>query len=275
MMMRRARRALLALLWTLGMFVQVLMLPLLNRWFRDERAELFMRGVCYGLWGRGMSRIVGFKVKIDPPSRRLRRTGTLIVCNHLTFIDSFYLPFFINAVPVSRGDIEHWPAVGLLAKLGGLIMVDRNDRKSLGKSVEWMKQYLETGMNVGLYPEGTSTDGRRVWPFMTGVFQAAVDTGCPVLPITVLVTDRQGRSLTGSARSQVMWFTDVEFVPHMFDLLANPGVLVNMRVGEPLRAPADVPPNLARKQLSARVHEIISKNLDEMNAEADAKLAAG
>lgn len=274
MLTRRVRRLVPALLWTLLIILPLLVLPLLNRFFYGKDRELYMRGVCYAVWGRGISLIMGFRVKIDPPTKRLRRRGTLIVSNHMTFIDSMVLPHLINAVPVSRGDIENWPLLGMLSKMAGLIWVDRQDRRALGMAIDWMKSHLESGMNVSLYPEGTSTDGRGLLPFMSGLFKAAVDTGCPVIPVTVLATDRRGRSLEGAARSQVMWFADVEFGPHIYDFVAHPGVTYHIKVGEPLRAPDGMPAGKARKELSNRVFETISNHLSELNAEADAKLAA-
>ena len=53
---------------------------------------------------------------------------------------------------------------------------------SLGKASEVMK----AGLHMTIFPEGTrSTDGRLL-PFKKGPFHLALDTGMPIVPVTVL-----------------------------------------------------------------------------------------
>ena len=50
------------------------------------------------------------------------------------------------------------------------------------------KWYLDRGMNVMLFPEGTRSSDGEIMPFKDGAFRLAIETGYPILPVAVAGT---------------------------------------------------------------------------------------
>jgi 1-acyl-sn-glycerol-3-phosphate acyltransferase len=94
-------------------------------------------------------------------------------------------------------------------------------------------------MNILLFPEGTTSDGRSLLPFKSAPFQASVDTGAPVVPFVI------------SYRTpDVAWYGDMGFRRHIWDLLSNDTLEADIRTLQPI-----FPENLDRKELASLVHE--------------------
>lgn len=49
-----------------------------------------------------------------------------------------------------------------------------------------IREVLDAGVPVVRFPEGTSSDGLEVLPFMPSLLQSAIDTGSPVTPAAIL-----------------------------------------------------------------------------------------
>ena len=48
-----------------------------------------------------------------------------------------------------------------------------------------MVQTIRAGTSIVIYPEATTSRTRELLPFRPGAFRVAVDTQCPVVPITL------------------------------------------------------------------------------------------
>jgi 1-acyl-sn-glycerol-3-phosphate acyltransferase len=113
------------------------------------------------------------------------RPGSLLVANHVSWLDVVALLAVTPVRPVAKHDVRAWPAVGALAALTGSIFVDRNRPKRLPGTVAEVAAVLRAGRSVAAFPEGTTFCGAERGRFRPAVFQAAVDAGAPVMPITV------------------------------------------------------------------------------------------
>lgn len=78
----------------------------------------------------------------------------------------------LPSVFVAKGDIEKWPVMGLISHIGRTIFVSRQ-RSTTGRERDQMIQRMVNGDNLVLFPEGTSSDGSRVLPFMSAFFAIA------------------------------------------------------------------------------------------------------
>ena len=82
------------------------------------------------------------------------------------------------------------PLFGLIYKRGS-VLVDRSDKKSRQDSFKKMKQVLETGMHMCIYPEGTrNKTNLPLKEFHDGAFKLARETGVPIIPAIILNTKK-------------------------------------------------------------------------------------
>jgi 1-acyl-sn-glycerol-3-phosphate acyltransferase len=115
----------------------------------------------------------------------LPRPGTLLVANHVSWLDVVALVAVTPIRLVAKREVRRWPGIGALAALTGAIFLDRGRPKTLPWTVDQVAAALRGGRSVAVFPEGTTFCGARRGRFRPAMFQAAVDAGAPVVPISI------------------------------------------------------------------------------------------
>ncbi len=156
---------------------------LVTRPFDRNRA---VAGRLLRLCGAFISRSFPFwRIRIEgrwPPGRG----AYVVVANHQSFLDIFLISNIPHEMKwVAKKDLFKIPWVGWAFFLVGDIPIDRGDPASAVKVMAKANRYLEHGMSVMMFPEGTRGRDGKLLPFKTGAFKLAIDAGVPVLPIAV------------------------------------------------------------------------------------------
>jgi 1-acyl-sn-glycerol-3-phosphate acyltransferase len=125
---------------------------------------------------------------------------------------------------VSKSEVKDWPLFGWFARRAGTIFIDRRRRSDAAKSGCAMQDALRQGLLVVLFPEGTSSDGSRVLPFRSALFEPAID---PRAVISVAHLSYRDRS--GNTAAHVPYWGDMVLLPHLLRLLAQPSATSNVR----------------------------------------------
>lgn len=115
----------------------------------------------------------------------LPRAGTLLVANHVSWLDIVALLAVSPVRLVAKCEVRGWPGIGALAAVTGAIFVDRTRPKTLPATVAEIAGALRAGRSVAVFPEGTTYCGARRGRFRPAMFQAAVDAGAPVVPVSI------------------------------------------------------------------------------------------
>jgi len=157
--------------------------------------------------------------------------GSLIVANHIGTPDIFVLGACFPAFFVSKAEIADWPLFNKLARLGDTIFAERSKRHQVKEIIAQMRDRLQEGCSVILFPEGKATDGSFVLDFKPSTFEAAVQTKSDVVPITIIYRD-------GAQPSIACWH-EVTFSQHVIRLLKNPRLDVTVFVHEPIKGETD------------------------------------
>ena len=71
-------------------------------------------------------------------------------------------------------------------RLGDLVSVDRSDREAAVDSMRQAEDVMKRGLNMMVFPEGTRSRDGRLLPFKKGPFYLAMDSGVPIVPVTIL-----------------------------------------------------------------------------------------
>lgn len=135
---------------------------------------------------RGALAILGIARRQRGP--RITGQGAM-VANHSSWLDILALNASEPLYFVSKSEVAGWPGIGLLARATGTIFI-RRDRRAAREQQAVFKRRLRAGHRLLFFPEGTSTDGRRVLPFKTTLFGAFFGAGLAsdmkVQPISVI-----------------------------------------------------------------------------------------
>jgi 1-acyl-sn-glycerol-3-phosphate acyltransferase len=184
-------------------------------------------------------RAMGIRYRVEglPPT-----SPTLIAGNHLSYLDIVIASAAVSCAFVSKHEIAGWPVFGKMGTIGGSIFLDRTSRKSAWETVDRMAERLGSGVPVLFFPEGTSTDGSEVIRFHSTLFAAAIETELPVTPLAIFYVPNKTGSSTGSSRagkgseleeSDLCWYGDDLFFPHLLRLLGVEGFTAVLRFGSP------------------------------------------
>lgn len=118
------------------------------------------------LWGRICLWVCGVRLnRVGTPMK----TGGAVVANHAGWIDIFTLLAADRVYFVAKSEVSGWPLIGWLSRQIGTVYIDRR-RVSAKRQQERLHERLARGDRLCVFPEGTSTDGRRVLPFRTTLF---------------------------------------------------------------------------------------------------------
>lgn len=164
--------------------------------------------------------ILGIRVRVY--GARSAVTPTLYVCNHVSYLDIEVLGGLIPGSFVAKAEVATWPFFSTLAKAQRTIFVERRSGKTTTSRDEMMKR-LDTGDNLMLFPEGTSSDGTRVLPFRSALFGVAQlrrdDKPIAVQSVAVAYTRLDGIPLGRYWRPLFAWFGDLDLVPHLWQMV--------------------------------------------------------
>ncbi len=163
--------------------------------------------------------ILGIKVRVN--GRQSDVTPTLFVCNHVSYLDIEVLGGLVPGSFVAKAEVATWPFFSTLAKAQRTIFIERTSGKTSSSRDEMMRR-LNTGDNLMLFPEGTSSDGTRVLPFRSALFGVAQlrrdDKPIIVQPVAISYTKLDGIPLGRYWRPLFAWFGDLDLVPHLWQM---------------------------------------------------------
>ncbi|MEV6983745.1 lysophospholipid acyltransferase family protein [Sphaerisporangium sp. NPDC051017] len=175
-----------------------------RRFDEKRRSEMSMS------WARALLRVLGIRLEVVQgfsvlggsavlPVQEPARGGTLLVANHVSWLDPLVVAAIMPCKPLAKSDIAGWPVLGSMVARGGAIFIDRERLSTLPGTVRDVADALAAGHDVAVFPEGTTTCGRGMGPFRPAMFQAAIDAGAPIRPIRLRFRDGDQNPATGPA----------------------------------------------------------------------------
>lgn len=145
-----------------------------------------------GLWAVRVSRrILGIEVEVSGLDRIEPRAPYVYMPNHGSFLDGPLVMMFIpgRARVILKKPVMRVPILGLAMRFVGFVSVDRKGAMGGKRSIERAARLMrERGYPFLIFPEGTRTLDGRPGAFRRGGFFLALDTGSPIVPVTIAGT---------------------------------------------------------------------------------------
>lgn len=221
---------------------------------------------------RGVLRAAGVRLRVEggpiaAPGRGAGRRGTLVVANHLSWIDVVALGAVQPVRMIAKREIEDWPLVGAVARRMGALFVDRAGIRTLPEVVALSAAALRGGDLVAVFPEGTTWCGETGGPFRRAAFQAAIDAHAPVRPVRITLTlPDGGRGTAGTFIGDDTLWDSLSRVLRLAALRCTLTVL-------PLLEPGDDRRELARRAEAAVTGTPVARNAVAETARAGSAVA--
>ena len=180
-------------------------------------ASAALRERSIGVWSRMLLAVCGVRVDLDPLDALPH--GVLLVANHRSWLDIFVIHAVAPAQFVAKAEIRGWPVVGWLVALSGTHFIERGRRHAVHDVLRRIERALRDGRRIGVFPAGTTDDGREMPRWHANLLQAAVDAPAPVVPLALRYLDRAGRDAAA-----VLYVGDITFGRSFCRVLGEPGL---------------------------------------------------
>ena len=145
--------------------------------------------LAYGCWMMRVGRfILGIDVEAAGLNRIDRGTPYIFMCNHLSFLDAPLLMTVLDraARVIVKRFVFRIPVLGLGMRFSGYVPLDKEGagagRKSIARAAQLIK---EKRYSFLIYPEGARSWDGKLLPFRRGGFFLALETGVPIVPVSI------------------------------------------------------------------------------------------
>lgn len=167
----------------------------------------------------------------------------VFMANHVSHLDP---PAVALAIPntlrfIGKLSLSRIPVFGPAARRAGVIFIDRGDSEKSHADLNRTIAALKEGVSTLFFAEGTRSPDGQLLPFKKGGVMLALQTGLPIVPVTV----------TGS---YALFPKKQTFI--------RPGT-VHIEIGEPVDVAGFTPDD--RDRLLMRIRAVIQENLNRYN----------
>ena len=200
-----------------GFFTILLVFPRLSQEQREQRTQA---------WSLAM--LDRLRIKVIVEGQPAVSGPVMLVANHMSWLDITAMHAARFCRFVSKSDVKQWPFIGKLASGIGTLFVERASRRDAMRVVHHMAASLRAGDVLGVFPEGTTSDGTTLLPFHANLFEAAITTNVPVQPVALQFLD----TTTGKPSFAPCYINDDTMLGSVWRTLLAPGIAVKITFGE-------------------------------------------
>ncbi len=219
----------------LGCYLSCILLPFQGQLQKDA----------LGMFGRGLLRSCGFRVKVSGRKASSTQAPIIVAAPHTSFFDAlavFWLGLVDGNLPYSLNRIENQsiPILGRCIECTEALFVNRSNPESRSRAVRDIIVRSTLGKQGLIFPEGSTSDGRRLLKFKPGAFIPKM----PVQPVLIL-------------SDQIAWFGNQSAFDIVLKTLQRPSTDVELVFLDVV-----TPPDNANASVYAEnVREIMSRAL--------------
>ena len=153
----------------------------------------------------------------------------MIVSNHISWLDTVVMLRLFYLSYIGKIEMLNWPFLNLIIKAGGTIFINRRNKRELLTVNQQVANVLVNGASVGLYPEGTTSDGVRILPFKAPILEAALMAKSNIIPVVLSYRKEDNKLATEVTFAKVNWLTTVMNTLRLKNLIVNVTVLPVVR----------------------------------------------
>lgn len=197
-------------------------------------------------WSRGLLALLGVKLTVHGEPLNEACHNVMVVANHVSWLDIYLLNAAWPVRFVSKAEVRNWPVVGWLAKVTGTLFLERGKRRDTARINNAIATALASGDCVAFFPEGTTTDGTHLRPFLSSLLQPAIDAGAELRPATVRYLNADG-----SINIQAAYYDDMTMMDSMRNVLAQREIRAELHFLEPIACAGKTRRELARQSEAA------------------------
>lgn len=221
-----------------GLWKVAVLFPLLDAAGRERRVQR---------WSQQLVRICGVKIVFDHTRQMAPASRALIICNHVSWLDTFVINALHPCCFVAKSDVRGWPLIGWLCANTGTIFIARGKVREVRRIFESLVKRIHDGERVAFFPEGTTAPQGTVRPFHANLFEAAIEAEVLVQPYAIRYVDAGGGLHTAAD-----FIGDMSFVESVIAIMKSGGMTAEL-----IRLPAIATQDQHRRELAVSARDSI------------------
>jgi 1-acyl-sn-glycerol-3-phosphate acyltransferase len=181
--------------WAMILFVSSLVIVFIPIWitglWNEPRRTIYVFKI-FNVWMKFFFVFSGVRRIITGREHFEKGQNYIVVCNHNSFMD---VPLTSPGIPgpnktIAKIEMAKIPLFGMIYKRGS-VLVNRKNEESRRSSYNKMKEVLQMGLHMCIYPEGTRNQTQEpLQRFHDGAFKLAVETQKDIMPAAIFYTNK-------------------------------------------------------------------------------------
>ena len=217
-----------------------------------RRARLTQR------WSANLLRILNIRLDVLGARPLVDAPNLIVVANHVSWLDIFVINAATPASFIAKSEIRDWPLAGWLVEKSGTIFIRRTQRSDTARINREIHAALAGGLTVGLFPEGTTTEGDRLLKFHSSLFEPAVTHAATLCPVAIRYVTPAGQYCIAAT-----YAGDISFSESIKRIIGQRAITAEMTF-----APAIAADGALRRGLATACEVAIASMLNVPNPDA-------
>ena len=193
------------------------------------RASPARRRALVGWWSAKLVRIMGLVTQVRGPAPDAAESGAMIASNHVSWLDIFVISGVRSTRFIAKSEIRDWPFTGWIVERSGTLFIRRERRRDTARINELVHAALHRGDCVGLFPEGTTSEGDTLLKFHSSLFEPAVVNRAHVHPCAI-----RYENADGSLCRQMAFAGELSFTQSLALAIRQRGVVARISFAAPI-----------------------------------------
>ena len=137
--------------------------------------------------GRALVRINPLWNVVVEGRERLESGGPfVVVVNHQSLADLIVMCFLHHPTKfLGKASLFKLPVFGWALRIAGEVPVERGEKSSGSRALGELRRWLDRGVSVCIFPEGTRSDDGGIGRFKLGAFKLAIEAQRSVVPVVL------------------------------------------------------------------------------------------
>ena len=137
----------------------------------------------FRIWCKIFVNALGVDLRLHQKNTQPIPKHFILIANHPSAFEDIGIPALFNAYSLAKAEVAEWWWAGRIVEAAGNLFVKRESREARRVAAEKIVNFVNSGKNIVIYPEG-GCKGRRIFhTFVHGAFDISMKTGVPILPV--------------------------------------------------------------------------------------------
>ena len=143
-------------------------------------------------WSARLLAILNVKPSVQGAPPAIANRAAVLVANHVSWLDIQLIHSVWQVRFVAKSEVRRWPLIGWLSARTGTLFIERGKHRHAARINQSIHAAFQQGDAIGVFPEGTTTDGKELTRFHASLLQPAVDERAIVCPVALRYLDESG-----------------------------------------------------------------------------------